>query len=93
MANTKKDKDMQVVGMTTPTVIITPTIQTSNIHSDLSEDAPIPFEPHPGEYALVQLDKNGNEIPGSYISVGEKTYRISFEQNPNWLVKKKPVNL
>lgn len=65
---------------------ITPIIRTA-IPQQISDST---FEPLPGEYHLVAVDANGNEKPGSDFSVGERTYRRTYANNPNFITKKKP---
>lgn len=48
------------------------------------------FQPHPGEYHLVELDANGNEVPNSDFSVHPRTYERVYERNVKFKVKKKP---
>lgn len=51
------------------------------------------FQPHPGHYHLVKLDANGDEIPGSDVSISPNTFNRSFKQltegeHPSYVVKK-----
>lgn len=49
------------------------------------------YIPIDGQYHMVSVDKDGNEVPGSDFSVGEKTYKTSYEGNAKFKVKKSPV--
>lgn len=49
------------------------------------------FQAKPGEYHMVRLDKNGNEIPGSDFSLAERTYERTYKALTNkYKVKKNP---
>lgn len=77
-----KDKEVKVEK-------IQPVITVSDVKFTL------PFEPRPGEYHLVKLDKNGKEIIGSDVSVPENLFKRTFQKltigaNPSYLVKKNP---
>lgn len=50
------------------------------------------FEAHPGEYHLVKVNGNGEEIPGTDVSVPVVTYNKTFSKLSNYKVKKNPTN-
>lgn len=59
----------------------------TNMHPDLQHPE-ISFSSGKNEYHLVELDKEGNEVPGSDFAVGEVTFRTTFANNRNFAVKK-----
>lgn len=50
------------------------------------------FEPLAGEYHLIQL-KDGQEVPGTDFSIGENSYKRTFEKliGTKFAVKKNPT--
>ena len=55
-------------------------VRETTLHADLTK-APVTggFEPFAGEYHLVELDKDGNEVPGSDFSIGKHTFYQVFQ--------------
>lgn len=62
-------------------------VTTTTGHEDVLRE---PFEPHPGEYHLVKIDQNGNELPGSDVSIAPITFNRTYSKLPNYKVKKSP---
>ena len=48
------------------------------------------FFAKPGEYHMVSLDKEGNEIKGSDFSIGVTSYERAYKNNTSFKVKKSP---
>lgn len=67
-------------------LVASPVILTS-MHPDLKHPE-YNFSAGSGEYHMVEIDKDGNEIFGSDFSVGETTFRTSFATNPSFKIKK-----
>lgn len=69
--------------------VLQPVVQSEpRIVGGLTYDAG--FTPKPGEYHLVELDANGNEVPNSDFSVHPRTYERAYKDNTKFKVKKNP---
>jgi len=67
-------------------LVPSPSIKT-NMHPDLNHPQII-ISAGKNEYHLVEIDKDGKEVPGSDFVAGEVTYQTTFANNPNFQVKK-----
>lgn len=67
-------------------------ITQSDKHTDLTQPDKNGFEAFNGEYHLVSIDKDGNEVPGSDFSIGERTFYRTYSKliGKSFLVKKNP---
>lgn len=64
-------------------------VVASSLHPDLTMPIKPTFQAFAGELHLVELDGEGNEIPGSDFSIGEGTFQRAFEaitEQPNRII-------
>lgn len=65
------------------------TVEITDLHADLRIATPS-FYANPGEYHMIQVGPNGEEIPGTDFSISERTYKRSYANRTDFKVKKKP---
>lgn len=66
-------------------------VKATDKHNDLLKPSNN-FEPFAGEFHLIELDANGNEVPGTDFSIGEQTFYKVFAPliGKTFEVKKNP---